>query len=279
MTNKYPPNDSSRCESGFYLTKWFLDCIDEDGGTMIAYSAKMSWNGFSVPYTSVFLFQSGKVIINKSRLDQPVSPLKKGEIIEWHDKRYGVKGTWKQTSPTLKEKLYESQNGYLEWCCYQPEANTEVHIKGKGIIKGKGYAEQLTLTIEPWKIHMEQLRWGRFHSGEDSLVWVEFKGEKLKRWVWYNGKKVEATHLDDDHLFILKLGIQLKLENKQVLEQGKKIYNIAKSLLSYLPGFNKVIPGFFLNAKEIKWMSRGTLEQDGASIRQGWAIHELVDFV
>ncbi len=43
---------SAKGHEGFYLNKWFLDCVSEEGEAMIFYAAKLKWRGWEVPYTS-----------------------------------------------------------------------------------------------------------------------------------------------------------------------------------------------------------------------------------
>lgn len=268
----------NRVSRGFHLTKWFLDGVNEAGWCTIGYAAKMCWNGITVPYNSLLISLPGKDILYKTRFRQLSWPVCNGAIISWEDNGFGISGTWEQCEPTLKARLYESVDGYLDWCCFQPKSKMVFKINDQQEIIGKGYAEQLILTIEPWKIRMDQLRWGRFHSDADNLVWIEFQGQQSNRWVWHNGKLMTVSHLDDKNLVIPELEINLKLEDIRILEQGRKINSIVNPLLSLLPGFNKIIPGSFLNARETKWISRGTLVQRGAAKPEGWAIHELVDF-
>lgn len=44
-------------ESSFLLSKWYLDCVADDGGVFLGYAAKLSWKGLSLNYASVL--QSG----------------------------------------------------------------------------------------------------------------------------------------------------------------------------------------------------------------------------
>jgi len=268
----------NRVSPGFHLTKWFLDGVNEAGWCMIGYAAKMCWNGITVPYNSLLISQPGKDVVYKSRFRQLSWPVCNGEMIRWDDKGFGISGQWNQTGSELRIRLFESEDGYLDWCCFQTRSNATIKINDEHKIVGNGYAEQLILTIEPWRIRMDQLRWGRFHSDADNLVWIDFQGKVSNRWVWYNGKLITVSHLNDKNLVIPELEIKLSLEDSRLLEKGRKINSVVKSLLSLLPGFNKTIPGFFLKARETKWICRGTLVQSGVVKSEGWAIRELVDF-
>ena len=51
-----------------------------------------------------------------------------------------------------------------------------------------------------------------------------------------------------------------------------------QKLLSYLPGFNKLMPSKFLMADSHKWLSKGEFQKNGSPVTQGMAIHEWVNF-
>ena len=198
-------------------------------------------------------------------------------MISWKDSTLKVKGNWQANSLQLKAELYASTEGCLQWNCFQPSSivkvkfnNTELH--------GRGYVEQLLMTVEPWKIPMNELRWGRFVSDKDYLVWIEIKSDDLKQWVWYNGEKINDAGITENEITLLSKNIQLKLSNRQVIESENKISQVVKKLLRYIPGFNRLIPLNFLSSREYKWVSNGILYIDGLPASEGWTIHELVDF-
>ena len=60
----------SKSHNNFYLTKWYLDCIDEQGNAAIGYAASMRWRSLEVPYTSLLLFEEGKGASERSRFQE-----------------------------------------------------------------------------------------------------------------------------------------------------------------------------------------------------------------
>ena len=125
---------------------------------------------------------------------------------------------------------------------------------------------------------MKELRWGNFGSTNNFMVWIELKGQHTKQWIWYNGNKYDDAQIKDDEVIIPSIGIRLEMNRHVVLEAERKIQNVVKNLISYLPGFSKIIPINFLMANEYKWFSTGVLKKKDEIIEKGWSIHEYVDF-
>jgi hypothetical protein len=146
------------------------------------------------------------------------------------------------------------------------------------IIKGTGYVEQLILTVLPWKMPMQELRWGRFSLGADYLVWIELRSGKKQQWLWVNGEKIQNSIIEDDRIVVPEKAIELQLDRQVSLESEKKIFSVVRKLMPFLPGFKRLVPFPFLMASEHKWLSGGVLLRDGVVLGQGKAIHECVDF-
>jgi hypothetical protein len=168
--------------SNFYLNKWFLDFIGNNGETMIFYSAKLSWKGFSVHYASWIDYHPESGIKVKSHFLNVQAPEIKGKLITWHDDKFKISGSWETMDEPLHARIFDSDDGYLDWNCFQPASLVQLKINDK-IICGNGYVEQLVLTTPPWHIPMNDLRWGRFHSLHDTMVWIELRKENKQHWL------------------------------------------------------------------------------------------------
>lgn len=268
---------SAKAQEGFYLNKWFLDCVSEEGEAMIFYSAKLKWHRRDVNYTSLMYYNPAKGVTHRSRYKNIHLPEINNDSIFWNDPLFGVEGQWEALTSPIQARLFESNEGNLDWNCHQPASFVRLKIKDR-VVKGIGYVEQLILTVEPWKIPMNELRWGRYGSQEDHLVWIELRGKGKQQWMWYNGEKIENANINDDQITIPEKGINLDINRSVVLESEKKILQVVRDLIRYLPGLNRSMPIRFLMADEFKWLSHGILQKDGKEISKGWAIHELVNF-
>jgi len=263
--------------SNFHLNKWFLDFIGDKGETMIFYAAKLTWNGFTAHYASCIHYDSETGVKVSSHFRNVLLPEKKEKLISWSDVRFKISGLWESDAKPLQARIYEADNGYLDWNCYQPTSTVKLKM-GDKIITGNGYVEQLILTAPPWHIPMNDLRWGRFRSPCNTLVWIELRSQNIQQWLWLNGEKITNFSIEDDCLSSQETDFLLKLDRSVVIESEKKIHQVVHKLLRYLPGFNKLMPAKFLMAESHKWLSKGEFQQDGCSLAHGMAIHEWVNF-
>ena len=261
----------------FHLSKWFLDFIRENGEIMIFYAAKLTWHGMSASYTSWLHYETSSGVHLKSRFSNVQIPQTNDDLITWNDTRFGISGSWKSLADAIQTRIFDSDEGCLDWKCYQPASKVQLVISGR-VLEGRGYAEQIILTIPPWKIPMDELRWGHFGSDENSLVWIELREKEKRQWLWLNGEKIENCIIEDDYISLPVKDLVLKLDRGVVLESEKKIFSVVENLIRLIPGFNKIIPLSFLMADEIKWLSKGEFQAQGKTIAGGMAIHELVNF-
>jgi hypothetical protein len=269
--------ESKEVAGNFYLNKWFLDFIGEDGSAMIFYAAKFKWHGWSAVYSSWLHYDKIAKVRLKSRLSRVQMPTQSDNIITWTDSKFGVSGTWKSLGKMLESRLFESSQGHLDWKCFQPASIVQLKINNK-VFEGRGYVEQLILTVPPWKIPMDELRWGRFGSNDDNLVWIELREKHKRQWLWLNGEKIENCIIQDDRIILPGKNFILNLDQGVTLESMKKIFSVVGKLVRYVPGFNKVLPSGFLMADESKWLSKGLLQKGDETFTNGMAIHEMVNF-
>lgn len=264
-------------QGNFYLSKWFLDYTGTNGEAMIFYSAKLTWRGWNASYTSWLSYSPDSGVSVKSRFSNIRIPELNTEVISWSDSKFGVSGTWNAVSPMVRCRLFDSEEGLLDWECCQPASIVNLKINDR-VLHGDGYAEHLTLTIPPWKIPMDELRWGRFISNNNILVWIELRKKGKKQWLWLNGEKISDCFIEDNRIAIPIKNLVLTLDRGVILESEKKIQSVVGKIIRYLPGFNKIMPLGFLMADECKWLSKGKLLSNGNILSEGMAIHELVDF-
>ncbi|MDX1762523.1 MAG: hypothetical protein R3218_10245 [Christiangramia sp.] len=263
--------------SNFHLNKWFLDFIGNNGESMIFYAAKLSWKGMTVHYASWIHYHPEKDFKIRSHFRNVQIPEKKDMQITWHDDKFMISGSWEAIGKPLQARIFEDDDGYLDWNCFQPASKVRLKIKDK-VTEGIGYVEQLILTTPPWHIQMDNLRWGRFHSLSDTMVWIELRKENKQQWLWLNGEKIINCSIEDDQIRSQEKNFLLNLDRGVVLEYEKKIYHVVHKLLRYLPGFNKLMPTNFLMAQNNKWLSKGEFQNKGNPVTQGMAIHEWVNF-
>lgn len=60
---------------------------------------------------------------------------------------------------------------------------------------GTGYAERLDMTLAPWALPFEELRWGRFIGPSRSAVWIYWRGGLERRWAFVDSSAVQAREI------------------------------------------------------------------------------------
>lgn len=263
--------------NAFCLDKWYLDFTGDHGEAMIFYVARLRWNFISVTYTSWLDRDPSAGTTEKHRFTQVSFPEEDGETITWNDPIFGIRGIWEATCQPLYARIHESAEGILDWNGLQPRSKVRLELKDR-VLTGSGYAEKLQMTLPPWYVPISELRWGRFGSANHYIVWIDLGLEIGKRWLWLNGEKLEETVLEDDRIVIPGHELEIRFDRNTVLESERKIASLAEKLLRYFPWIRESMPGRFLFAHEVKWLSTGEVRFQGRTIDSGSAIHELVDF-
>jgi len=230
----------------FHLSKWYLDCVTEDGRVFVAYTARLRWHALRLDYTAV--------LGGASSLKPCPAPERAGDRVEWRAPEVGVEGAWLALEAPVSETLYDA-DGSVEWNCIQPRGSAQVR-SGSERLGGLGYVEKLEMTVPPWRLPIDELHWGRLLTEAGSLVWIDWRGPHPKHLVLGNGGPAEP-----------ELFARLELDHGLVLRDGA----LAKTALAIIPKAERLFPWRILRVRETKWRSRGML--DGVS---GWAIHEVV---
>jgi len=267
----------TKYQPSFKLEKWFLDCVTDEGNCFIIYASELTWNKWKITFSSVLNYHLSMGIFYKPKIGNSHFPEIRGSFITWQDNYFKIEGNWNGKTQAIHENLFENKTGCLAWNCYQPMSSVTLNFNKKEYV-GLGYAEKLVLSVVPWDIPMDELRWGRFLSDAYHIVWIEYKREQTNQWVWVNGEKVENWDIFDNRIYNDSRHLELLFGEKIVLEKEKKILNVLKGLIKYLPGFKRNIPLKFLNADEKKWLNKSTLKIDDQIICSGWTIHEYVNF-
>jgi hypothetical protein len=258
----------------FALSKWYFDCVADDGRTFIGYLATLRWKSLTIHYQSVLLHSDGEGTQTRFSLRSAPAPSVSGPTLAWKSPPLRLEGTWNALEPPVRATILDSDAGTIEWHCLQPRATASVRVGKAAVICGLGYAEHLRMTIPPWRLPLKELRWGRFLSKTDSLVWIDWRGPHSKQVVFFNGAEVQAESISEQQLVLNDRDVILDFEDSFVLREG----TLAKTALSKIPNAQKLFPQSVLGIRECKWKSRAVLRRGGAADTRGWAIHEVVQW-
>jgi len=253
--------------AAFHLSKWYLDCVTDSGDTTIVYTGTVSWGPSRVHYSSLLRSTAGSVSSTHS-LRAHAEPIIGQCSLRWQSKPLKIDGEWKADSMEIRDTIFASDAGSVEWHCLMPRAQVHIH-DGCGL----GYTEHISMSIAPWKLPIRTLRWGRFAAPSDWIVWIDWLGEFTRRLVYWNGE-VAATALLEDGVIEFRDGARLLMDHSLILREGA----LGSTVLSTVPGFRDTFPARLLRVNECKWRSRARLERPGVSPIEAWAIHERVDW-
>lgn len=264
--------------TNFLIKKWYFDGVSEDGKTLIFYSAILIWHSIKVQYINYLYLGAQGDVRSESRYSNAQEPVIQGNKIFWKDEGLKIFGEWESDTPPLRAMLHNSQAGYLDWNCFHPAARCHLHINNEPILDGYGYVECLEMTVPPWKMGFNELRWGRFANPDSPIVWIELRGPSNFQWVFDGQTRIENAIISDEMIELPHQHKKLMLSEPTAIEDKEKILEVVNSLVKWLPGFKSFTPFRFLRARESKWRSRGVLTSVDEKQHTGWVIHELVKF-
>ncbi len=256
----------------FELTKWYADCVTDRGDACILYSAELRWP--PVHYTSLLRHRNGRRPEDRFSLRKQMPPEVRDASIEWTSRIWKAQGQWRGSSGSIREVLFDSPAGSLEWECLAPRACANLRIAGEPEIRGWGYVERLRLSLAPWRLPIRRLRWGRFINDSDALVWIDWRGPYNRRVVYYNGAAVRAQSIGDAGIELHNGEAMLSLEASTPLREGR----LGATALAVIPHVERLFPATILNVQERKWLSRAVLRRPDCPESTGIAIHEVVEW-
>jgi hypothetical protein len=250
----------------FFLTKWYMDCIDDAGDAAIVYCADMRWRGLHLNYGSI-VFLNGVVAQSRTSLGR--------FRVDEEDRHIRVElpglkviGEWNSGSQPVEQTVFRDSTGYVHWNCIQPRSFARIKIEDREFA-GLGYAECLTLTVPPWQLPMRELRWGRFVSDHDSLVWIDWQGPYSTSFAFHNERKLDLHGVSESE--VTAGGVTLRMRDNTPIRMGR----LRRTILPGAPTLGRIFPHSIFNVEECKWRGRGILDA-GDSRAEGWVIHEVV---
>ncbi|MFI5252945.1 MAG: hypothetical protein ACHQQQ_11010 [Bacteroidota bacterium] len=261
-------------KSEFVFSKWYVDCVGENGDTLIAYYATMKWQSLTFHYSNLITHNQEVGTLKRGSILKNTVPRVENSSLVWDSPMMNFKGTWRRREREIQRRLFENEEGILTWSCVMPRADVEISMEKSRYFPGTGYVEHLTLTLKPWLLPIDELRWGRFHSHADTLIWIDWLSAKPTRLVIHNGVVMQDCSINDMLITTKNGDCSLLLEERKVLQEEP----ILNSRLLTLPGLINLIPENLQHAHQCRWRSRGLLCHESSPPVKGWAIHEYIKF-
>ena len=259
------------------VTKWYLDLCTDAGEVVIVYAARIRWRRLRLNYSATLEMRADGSVAERMTLRSFQEPCREGDAYRWAQPRLGVDAIWRplrERSPmeSQAQTLLETEAGQVSWSLLS--GRSEVEWRGERKLRGLGYVEKLELTLPPWDLPIDELRWGRFVAQDEDAAWIEWRGPHPLRLTWKNGASAEASPFlvgeapgqYDPESAPEALG--LSLSRPRLLRDGP----LVSTVFAKVPLLRRSLPMRMLTATETKWCSAG-VTAEGA---RGWAIHEVV---
>jgi|SRR5687767_10807319 len=258
---------------GFKLSKWYLDCVAPDGRAVICYWASLEWGALSVNWQNASIYEPGKPEVSRSSLRQCPPPVVGGKGITWRVPELELHYQAASETQGFAARLLDTDAGTIDWRVESPASCVTVTLGPNESIRGSGYAERMSMTVLPWRVPIDELRWGRWVSddGRDSIVWINWKGSLPRTWVFFNGVQQEGAIVEDDR--IGAEGMHLGLARERTLSSTSLM-----DVLSGIPILARATPRTFAAMQQTRWCEKVSANSAPGVRRPGHAVHELVIF-
>ncbi len=254
----------------FLLSKWYHDCVTDAGEAFIGYWAQLRLGVFTLPYSACIFHPAAKPSWQRLTFRRSSEPEIVGGELRWTCRPLGVRGTWATCAAPYHRTLFASPQGSIAWNCHVPRARARVYLSDGAKLTGLGYVEHLLLSLKPSRLPMDELRWGRFLSPEDTVVWIEWLGQAPRHWLFHNGIEMHEATITGQRIELSPGSGVVELRDAVVLRDGRLGTTALPSILGA-----GLLPRSLRNMRETKWLARGTLKTAGRA-SSGWAIHEVV---
>ena len=257
----------------FVLTKWYLDSVDAGGRSAILYSTALSWGRARVGWHGASICDPGQRAVHRNSVKPMPLPQRDGDRLTWCADPLECTVACTPSVPPFAQRLLERADGVLEWRCEAPAARVDVTLADAPPLFGFGYVECLSLTLLPWRLPIDEMRWGRWVSddGRRSLVWIDWKGPRPRTDAYLDGRPVPSPVVGDREVHAG--GVRLTLAPRRPL--------YSRSLGSALAGLGpvlKLLPASWRDLEDAKWICRARLAGPGAEPDDGCCIDEVVRF-
>jgi hypothetical protein len=257
----------------FALTKWYVDAVDARGRAAILYSTALCWGSARVGWHGLSVCEPDGGVSHRTSVGPMPLPSRAGGRLAWRADSLGCAVNCAPTVPSFAERLLDRTDGVVEWRCEAPAATVDVSLADAAPLSGAGYAERVTLTCPPWRLPIEELRWGRWVSddGSRSLVWIDWRGPVPRTDVFLDGKPQASPAVAEGEV---RAG-----EVRLAPASRRPLYS--RSVGSALAGLGpllSMLPASWLDVEDAKWIGRARLDGPDGVIDEGWYIDERVRF-
>ena len=255
----------------FTLDKWYLDLVTDEGTAIVAYSARLAWGRARVGYASTLVSRPNAPAEEHSVYGHVAAPACEGDRITWSHPALRLRGAWHALAAPIDARLLDHADGRIDWHCAMPRSRVTIDLDDVRH-SGLGYVEQLTLTIPPWKLPFDRLRWGRYTSESQALVWIAWSGADARQFVWHDGVPQPDAIIDDRGVRGLQGGAELHFGEARDVCARPALARLVDRLPSPVQSLAAPVAAMF----EHKMLAPGQVVLAGTPLNSGWSLYEEV---
>ncbi len=255
------------------ISRWHLDCVTPEGDFFLGETISARWGAVQINLVSGISGVKETVEQKVTVAFKEVLPTVAGPEINWNCPPLQIDGRWDALAPRFERTLFGDETQLIEWNCAAPRAKVSLKMSNGRILKGIGYVDYVRISAEDWTAPINEIRFGRFLTDDESWIWINLDGIFSRPWVWRNGVEQPLAAISDD-LVTLGDGHTLGLVHRKPIREGR----FGDTIVQSLPALKPLVPHKMSEIFESTWMSRGKLLESIDKIDSGWALHQLVRF-
>ena len=256
----------------FELVKWYADALDPATGQLIiGYDSALRWRRLRLWFANALYCRPPGPAQGSAAFLRRTGATLSADGTRFTLAQGPLHGTWQAQAVPLREVLLATGHGSVLWECLLPAATVQLCHAG-GQLTGLGYVERLTVTLLPWHLPIQTLRWGRFVDPAHYIVWIRWDGPEPRNLLFHNGQRYPDATITDDEL---RFGPHhLALGPRHELRTGA----VGRTVFQAFAWFRRLLPARILRLHETKWLTEGTLRTNGTAVASGYAVHERVEW-
>jgi hypothetical protein len=231
------------------IRKWYADCVTQDGAVHVAYAARIGLGPASFPYQAILTGRRGEPLEQRWRMSYRGVQDPEGGTAEWRWPRLAFSATWSATASGVDNVLL-----------HRPD------------LEGVGYLEELLVEGNPTAMPIRELRWGRFLSSRDWLVWIDWRGAHPLTLVYHNGRLVADASVTDTEVSLPDGHLALDGTERWTLREERA----GASTFPNRRWLRSALPRTLAELREHKWAAPGCFTDQEGSRSLGWTVFERV---
>jgi len=100
----------------FVLSKWYCDCVSDEGIAFVGYWARLRWGLLAIPYAATLLKPLDDCTRERRSLRECAEPSLQDGGLRWECQRLGIRAAWTAGVPAIQGSAsYHIRRGTYRW--------------------------------------------------------------------------------------------------------------------------------------------------------------------